>query len=140
VRNETIAVLIADDREALRRSVAAFLASQPDIVIVAEAADGLEAILRASPLKPDVVVTDMEMPGANGLKVARQMCHVSPGTRVVVLTMHEDRNLAQEAFLAGAAGFVTKRMLESQPIPAVRAAVRGGGYVQPDPVPCQERV
>jgi len=120
-----ISVLLVDDHPALRAGVRRSLESTPDITVVAEAADGFEALQLARDLKPDVVLLDIDIPGISGVEVARAL----RGTyaKVLAFTAHAGRGFVQGLLEAGAAGYVTKDQPESTVIEAVRAVARGDG-------------
>jgi DNA-binding NarL/FixJ family response regulator len=101
-------ILIADDHEVVRHGLRKLLETQPGWEIVAEAADGREAIAKATELKPNVVVMDFSMPGLNGLEATLQILKAVPGTEVLVLTVHESEEVARKVLAAGARGFMLK--------------------------------
>ena len=128
-----IRILIADDHSVIRTGLRAILQSQPDVQVVGEAADALEAIQLAKELKPDVLLTDISMPGltGGGIEVTRRMRAFSPDVAVLILTVHEDETLLREAIQAGASGYVIKRAAEAELISAVQAVARGDMYIHP---------
>jgi two-component system, NarL family, response regulator NreC len=129
----TIRILIADDHSVIRAGLRTILSAQPDLEIVGEAADGNEALRLANELQPDVVLTDVSMPGpaGGGITVARRLQETLPAIRVLILTVHEDESLLREAIRAGAAGYIVKRAAETELVNAVHAACRGDLYVHP---------
>lgn len=129
----TIRILIADDHSVIRAGLRTILSAQPDLEIVGEAADGNEALRLAHELRPDVVLTDISMPGpvGGGIAVARSLKETSPHIRVLILTVHEDEGLLREAIRAGAAGYIVKRAAETELVSAIQAACRGDLYVHP---------
>jgi two-component system response regulator NreC len=129
----TIRILIADDHSVIRAGLRTILSAQPDFEIVGEAADGNEALRLAQELQPDIVLTDLSMPGpvGGGIAVARRLKETSPAMRVLILTVHEDESLLREALRAGAAGYVVKRAADTELVSAVQAARRGDLYVHP---------
>ena len=96
----TINILIADDHGLLRAGLRSLLSREPDIYVVGEASNGDDTLDLASQLQPDVVIADISMPGPSGIEVADRLKHSQPGTKVVILTMHEDGGLLQEAMRA----------------------------------------
>jgi two-component system, NarL family, response regulator DegU len=126
----TIRVLLADDhrlvREGLRRTLA-----DAGLDVVGEARDGDEAQRLAEELRPDVVLLDISMPGADGITVARRLRDRTPRTRVVVLTMHDDPQLLERAWAAGVAGYLVKDASGAEVVDAVRRAHRGERVVSP---------
>jgi two-component system, NarL family, response regulator NreC len=129
----TIRILIADDHSVIRAGLRTILSAQPDLEIVGEAADGDEALRLANELRPDVLLTDVSMPGpaGGGITVTRHLQETLPAIRVLILTVHEDESLLREAIRAGAAGYIVKRAAEAELVNAVRAACRGDLYVHP---------
>lgn len=129
----TIRILIVDDHSVIRAGLRAILSAQPDLEIVGEAADGNEALRLASELQPDVMLTDISMPGpvGGGITVARRLHETLPAVRVLILTVHEDESLLREAIQAGAAGYIVKRAAETELVNAIQAACRGDLYVHP---------
>ncbi len=129
----TVRILIADDHSVIRAGLRTILSTQPDLEIVGEAADGNEALRLANELQPDVILTDISMPGpvGGGIAVARRLKETLPAIRVLILTVHEDEGLLREAIRAGAAGYIVKRAAETELISAIQAACRGDLYVHP---------
>jgi DNA-binding NarL/FixJ family response regulator len=106
--NEPLTILIADDHPLFRRGIAAMLESLPQVSIVGEASNGIEAARLAEQLQPDVVLMDLQMPGGGGLEAIRQIVHASPHIRILVLTMFQDDDSVFAAMRAGARGYVLK--------------------------------
>ena len=100
-------MLLADDHPVFRKGLRALLTSLADAEVVAEAADGNQAMALCAELAPDVVVMDLQMPGKNGVEATRGILAASPGTGVLVLTMFEDDDSVFNAMRAGALGFTT---------------------------------
>ncbi|RME09810.1 MAG: DNA-binding response regulator [Ardenticatenia bacterium] len=126
-----IRILIADDHGVLRAGLRALLNAEEEIEVVGEAADGVEAVRLVETLKPDIVLMDISMPGMNGLEATRLIRERAPDTRVLILSVHEDETLLQEAIRAGAAGYIIKRAVELELLSAIRAVWRGDIYVHP---------
>ena len=114
-------LLLADDHvillEALRRLL------EPDFTILAGVTSGRELVEAAVLLKPDVVVSDISMPGMNGLKAGREILEQLPKTRLIILSMHDDPALREEAFRLGASGYVLKTAAPERLVAAVRASI-----------------
>ena len=127
----SIRILIADDHGVLRAGLRALLNAEPGLEVVGEAADGRTALHLAAELRPDVALMDLSMPGLDGIQVTRQLKETLPGTRVLILTVHEDESLLREAIQAGASGYIIKRAVESELINAIRAVYSGDLYVHP---------
>lgn len=105
---EALRVLVADDHEIVRRGLCSLIKEHPGWEVAAEAADGREAVEKTRELKPDVTVMDISMPAMNGLEATRQIVKDHPGTKVLVLTMHESDPLIRDVLDAGARGFLLK--------------------------------
>jgi two-component system response regulator NreC len=127
----SIRILIADDHGVLRAGLRALLNAEVDFSVVGEAADGREALQLVREHRPDVLLLDVSMPGRSGIEVTQQVKQEFPDTRVLILTVHEDESLLQEAIRAGAAGYIIKRAVEAELINAVHAIWRGDLYIHP---------
>lgn len=117
-------ILVADDKEAIRKRVRAILVSKPDFEVCAEAANGKEAVEKAKELKPDLIILDITMPVLNGLEAARMIRKLSPDTPIVILSVHKSRQLIKEAQEIGVQGYVTKEEASQNLIKAADAVLR----------------
>jgi DNA-binding NarL/FixJ family response regulator len=124
-------VLIADDHTMVRESLVSVLQAEPDIQVVAQAADGIEALEKAILTRPDVVVADLSMPRLNGIEVVRRLREALPGTRVLVLTMHQEDEYVLQAVRAGASGYLVKDRAAAELLSALRSLHAGRGYFGP---------
>jgi DNA-binding NarL/FixJ family response regulator len=122
-------VLLADDHRLLREAFARVL--EPECDVVGAVADGRAAVEAAQRLRPEIVVLDIAMPLLNGLDAARQMKRVVPDVKVIFLTMHDDPDVAAEAFRAGASGYLVKNSAASELLQAIREVAQGRSYVTP---------
>ena len=104
----SLRILIADDHSVVRAGLRTLLESRGDWEVCGEAADGREAVEKATKLKPDVAVLDIGMPLLNGVEAARRIHKASPGTEILILTMHESDDLVQQVVEAGARGYILK--------------------------------
>jgi CheY-like chemotaxis protein len=102
---------------------------RPEWQVIAEAADGLDAIQKAEELKPDLIVLDIGLPKLNGIEAARRIRQFSPGSKIVFLSQHNDLDVVQAALSTGALGYVHKTDAESELLAAVDAVLRGKQYV-----------
>jgi DNA-binding NarL/FixJ family response regulator len=127
----TIRVVLADDHAVVRRGVRSLLEESPGIEVVAEAADGREAVAAVAAHRPDVLVTDIAMPGLTGLELAECVARDFPQTRVLILSMHKEKAFATRALAAGAAGYLLKDAGAAECEAAVRAVARGESYLSP---------
>ncbi|MDP1795397.1 MAG: response regulator transcription factor, partial [Acidimicrobiales bacterium] len=103
-----IRVLVADDQELYRRGLEVVLSTEDDIAMVAEAADGEEAVRRAEEVAPDVVLMDIRMPRVDGIEAARQIKELVPSTRIIMLTVSDEDTHLYDAIKAGANGYLLK--------------------------------
>jgi DNA-binding NarL/FixJ family response regulator len=124
-------ILVADDHAILRQGLKLLIESQPDMQVVAEAADGKVALELAVAVKPDVVVMDISMPHMNGLTATRSLKQQQPNITVVALTRHEDDTYLQELLRAGASAYVLKQSAPTDLLKAIRAVAAGGIYLDP---------
>ncbi len=126
-----IRVVLADDHVIVRQGFQQLLSQQPDFEVVGEAGDGTAALRLVEELCPDVLVLDLIMPGLNGLGVLEQVQRTSPQTRVVVLSMHNDRNYVLHALRSGACAYLLKDSSAQDLVQAIRAVVNGQHYLSP---------
>jgi DNA-binding NarL/FixJ family response regulator len=122
-------LLVADDHGIMRSGLRLLLDRQPDMEVVAEAADGVEAVALALRERPDVCILDVTMPRMTGLEATVEIRAHAPGVAVLVLSMHDDERYLFEALQAGAAGYVLKREADQALVEAVRAAGRGEAFI-----------
>ena len=125
----TTRVLLADDHAILRAGLAMLIEAQDDLVVVGEAADGIEAVDKTRKLKPDVVILDLTMPRLSGLEALREIRHDCPDTGVLVLTMHDDPAYGRSLLAAGALGYVTKKAADRELLLAIRTVREGRHFV-----------
>ncbi|MFJ3037310.1 response regulator [Streptomyces tendae] len=126
-----IRVLIADDEPMIRAGVRAVLATDPDIDVVAEAADGHDAVELARRHRPAVAVLDIRMPGVNGIDAAAEIRATVPDTSVIMLTTFGEDDYILEALGGGAAGFLIKSGEPEELVAGVRAVAEGAAYLSP---------
>jgi DNA-binding NarL/FixJ family response regulator len=119
-----IRILLADDHEVVRRGLHAILQAQPGWKVVAEAANGREAVELTRQLKPAVAILDISMPEVNGLEATRQILKAVPQTEVLILTMHESDQVVREVLEAGARGYVLKSDAGQDLVAAVESLCR----------------
>lgn len=126
-----IRILLADDHTVVRKGLRLLLESQPEFMVVADAADGREAVALAEQHRPDVAVIDIAMPVLNGIEAARQISAKLPQTAVVFLSMHADEGYVLRALKAGARAYLLKDSAEHDLINAVKAVSDGKAFFSP---------
>ena len=114
-------ILVADDHEVVRSGLRNILEAHPNWEVVAEAADGKEAILKAIETKPDIAVIDYSLPLVNGMEVTRQIHLQLPKTEVLIFTMHDNETLIEELMKAGARGYLLKSDAKRYLVEAIKA-------------------
>lgn len=128
---ETIRVLIADDHTVVRGGLIALLEDVDGIEVVAEAADGQEAILKARAVKPDVILMDLAMPRKTGIEAIEEIKHENPNARIVVLTSYSDDDKVFAAIKAGALGYLLKETSTQDLLQAIRDVYHGESSLHP---------
>jgi len=128
---ERIKVLLAEDHTIVRESIREFLAKQADIIIVGEAADGVEAVEMTKKLRPDVVIMDIAMPKLNGIGATQQIKQSQPTSSVLVLSAYDYDEYVFALLEAGAAGYLLKDVTGQQLVSAIRAVHRGEPILHP---------
>ncbi len=127
----TVRLLIADDHGVLRAGLIALLKEEAGMEVVGEADDENSAVSLAVEKRPDVVLMDLSMPTTGGIEATRRIKQLVPEARVLILTVHEDKSLMQEAIRSGAMGYILKRAVKSELINAIQAVMRGELYLHP---------
>jgi DNA-binding NarL/FixJ family response regulator len=122
-------ILIADDHGIVRSGIRLLLERQPGLDVVAEAADGIEAVKQALATRPELSILDVGMPGLTGLQATREIRSQLPDSRVLILSMHDDEHYLFEALKAGASGYVLKREADQDLVEAVRSVGRGEAFL-----------
>ena len=127
-------ILLADDHALVRRGVRLILDGEPDLTVVAEAADGAEAIEQARATRPDLAILDIAMPRLTGLQAARELSRQQPDLRILILTMYDNEQFFFESLRVGASGYVLKSVADRDLVEACRAAMRGEPFLYPGAV------
>lgn len=128
---EHIRIALCDDHAVVRSGLRRILETEPDLEVVAEAGTADEAVTVARDTQPDVFVMDVGLPGRSGIDATSDVCKVSPRTKVLVLTAHDDVAYLRRAFAAGAAGYLVKEAADIELVLAVRHIAAGKQYVHP---------
>lgn len=128
---ENIRVLLVDDHALFREGLGMIISSQPDMIVVGEASDGLEAAIKAAELKPDLILMDIQMPGMDGIEAARRIKREVPSATIVMLTVRDDEEKLFEAIKNGAQGYLLKKMHSAELIAMARRALAGEVAIPP---------
>lgn len=126
-----VTIMLVDDHPIVRQGLRHLLEGEPDLKVVGEAGDGVEALALVKRLKPEILIVDMMMPGLNGLEVLRQIKNISSDIRTIVLSMQSADAYVIEALKNGAAGYVLKESGPSELINAVHMVIQGNQYLSP---------
>lgn len=126
---QLIRVVLADDHAVLRAGLRMLVGSQPDMTVVAEAADADSALEQVTAFQPDVLVLDLAMPGGGSIEAIEKIRSASPKTRVLVLSMHDESSYLRAVIAAGGSGYVTKRAADTELLTAIRSVHAGRMYV-----------
>jgi len=124
-----LTVLVVDDYEPFRRLIRSKLESGPDLQVIGEASDGLEAVEKAQALKPDLILLDIGLPGLNGIEAAHRISRLNPAATILFVSQISDADVVQEALSNGAKGYVWKQDAGMDLLPAVEVALRGAHFV-----------
>jgi DNA-binding NarL/FixJ family response regulator len=117
-------ILVVDDHQSFRQFVASMLEDQPELQIIGEAQDGLEAVQKAGQLKPELIVLDIGLPKLNGLDAARQICKLLPDSKILFVSQESSADIMQEALCTGAMGYVVKVNAGTELLDAIAALRR----------------
>jgi two-component system, NarL family, response regulator NreC len=129
-------IVVVDDHHVVRQGLRGFLETEPEFIIVGEAANGVDACTVVEELQPDVLIVDLIMPGLDGLEVTQHVTRHCPNIRVIILSMHGDEASVQKALASGAAGYVLKDSTAGDLVRAIRDVVAGRRYLS---APLSER-
>jgi DNA-binding NarL/FixJ family response regulator len=122
-------ILLADDHAILRSGLKLMLSSQNEFDIVGEASTGAETIKQCEALQPDLVLLDLSLPGIGGLDALPILRRLAPGAKILVLTMHDDKQYMNQALRSGASGYVLKKAADTELITAIRSVLSGEIYI-----------
>ncbi len=129
--NKAIRIMLVDDHEVVRFGLKSFLDTQDGLDVVAEAANGKEAIERALEIQPDVILMDITMPEMDGLEATKELKTQCPNCLVLALTVHEDKEYFIQMLAAGASGYITKQAASDELVMAIKTVAKGHVYLQP---------
>lgn len=120
-KGTAIRILVVDDHEVMRREFCALLRAQPDLDVICDVANGLEALRKAAKLQPDVVLLDISLPGLDGFTTARLMREIAPAAEILFVSQHDTFQMVREALRAGGRGYVVKLDAFEELVGAVRS-------------------
>jgi DNA-binding NarL/FixJ family response regulator len=126
---KSVRVLVVDDFEAFRRFVCSTLEQRPNLQIVGEVTDGLEAVQKADELQPDLILLDIGLPTINGIGAARRIREVSHASKILFVSENRSPEIAEEALNTGAGGYVLKSDAASELLPAIKAVLAGKRFI-----------
>jgi DNA-binding NarL/FixJ family response regulator len=129
LETSSVRVLVVDDFELFRRFICSTLEKRPELQIVGEAWDGLEAVRKAEELQPDLIVLDIGLPTLNGIEAARQIRKLSPQSKILFVSQETSTDVVQDALGLGALGYVAKTNAGIELLAAVDAVSQGGQFV-----------
>jgi DNA-binding NarL/FixJ family response regulator len=130
----TTRILLADDHAVVRRGLRLVLESEPDLVVVAEANDGVQAVEKGVSEEIDLAILDVSMPRMTGLHATIELRRLRPELRILILSMHDNEQYLYEALKAGASGYVLKSVADRDLVEAARATMRGEPFLYPGAV------
>jgi two-component system nitrate/nitrite response regulator NarL len=125
----SVRVLVVDDFEVFRRFVFSELAKRPELQVIGEASDGLEAVQKAEHLQPDLTILDIGLPTLNGIEAAKRIHSVIPTAKILFLTQNNDTDVIRAALSNGAKGYVLKVDANKQLLHAIEAVLQGGRFI-----------
>jgi len=126
---ESVGVLVVEDYEPFRQFISKVLQNGAGMRVVAEAADGLQAVRQAQELHPDLILLDIGLPALNGIETARQILKISPSSKILFVSENHSSEIVQEALSTGACGYVLKSDVATDLLPALKAVLEGKRFV-----------
>lgn len=125
-------ILVVDDHIVVRTGLKSLLATQPDMTVVAEAANGQEALDKAKEVRPDVIIMDISMPVMDGIEATRRITAANPDAKILALTVHEDKQFFYSMLIAGARGYISKQAASRDLVAAIQHVASGAFLLQPE--------
>jgi DNA-binding NarL/FixJ family response regulator len=125
----SLRVLVVEDFAPFSRFIRSTLAERPDVQVIGEVSDGLEAVHRAEELKPDLILLDIGLPTLNGIEAARQIRQLCPESKIIFVSQESDPDIVQEALSFGALGYVVKTIAGGELLTAIKAVCGGRLFV-----------
>jgi len=127
--SDHVRILVVDDHEPFRRFVSSTLHEQPNLQVIGEVQDGLEAVRQAETLQPDLILLDIGLPRLNGIEAARRIGELAPNARIIFLTQESSAEVVREAFRLGAWGYVVKAQVGQELLIAVESVMQGKRFI-----------
>ena len=127
--DSSVRILLVDDFEPWRQHICCMLQTRPELRVICEAADGLEAVQKAEELQPDLILLDIGLPKQNGIEAATRIRQVAPGAKIIFLTQNSDKEMVGAALSTGAQGYVLKTDAGRELFPAVAGVLGGDDFV-----------
>jgi DNA-binding NarL/FixJ family response regulator len=125
----SVRVLLVDDSEPFRRFISEMLLDKPELQVVCESSDGLEAVLKAEQLQPNLILLDIGLPRLNGIEAARRISRLAPGAKILFVSQETDADVIAEALSNGGKGYVWKQNANLELLSAIQAVLQGNAYV-----------
>lgn len=125
----SIRILVVDDYEPWQAFISTTLRNEPELQVIGQVSDGLEAVRQAQQLQPDLILLDIGLPRLNGIEVARRIRKVSPTSKILFVSENRSEDVAEEALSTGAGGYVVKSDARSELLPAVKAVLEGKRFI-----------
>ena len=129
LRKSTLRVLVVDDHKPWRSFASRTLQKKPELQVIGEASDGLEAVQKAQGLQPDLILLDIGLPMVNGIEAARRILQYAPEIKILFMSQERSSDIVEEALRTGAGGYVVKSEASTELLPAVEAVLRGEQFV-----------
>ena len=128
MNTDPIPVIVADDFERFRRYLCSALLKRPEVQVVGEISDGLEAVQKVQEMQPGLLILDIHLPGLNGIEAARRIRELAPRTKILFVSQEQAVEVMEEAFKAGASGYVVKTDAPMELLIAVDVVLRGDRF------------
>jgi DNA-binding NarL/FixJ family response regulator len=129
IGNSPVRILLVDDYEPWRQQIRSMLETRPELQIIGEALDGLEAVQKAEELNPDLILLDISLPTLDGIEAASRISHIVPGSKILFVSTNTEADLVRVALSNGALGYVLKADAGSELLPAIKAVLQGNRFV-----------
>jgi DNA-binding NarL/FixJ family response regulator len=126
---DAVRILVVDDSEPFRRFVCALLAARPELQVIGEASDGLQAMQKAEELQPDLILLDIGMPALNGIEAAHRISRLVPAAKILFVSQENDKDVVAAALSDGAKGYLRKQNAGTELLSAVEVVLRGNRFV-----------